>query len=461
MSKLFTVLDNSGFYSKKSFTVASIKAYVLDNKNVCNIDNIFLYYTGRLYNYNELRNLIIENDTNIENNYESFNIVIYLYKKYGIENTLKMLDGDFAFILFDNDCNRDHSKMFVAQDPRGYYSLYNILLDTNQIVISSDIKTLCNTFNFRYETEEDKYKCKNKLQYFEPGTYSEYRMEYKVLSDWKIHYENIRYSVLPFSSFTNIDLSDIKKQYMSKICLKKLENSFLKRISYINMRIFSVGFQLSSDINDYIIACIGNDYFRTVKNFRIQTFAIGLADSEDIIIARELSKILESNHTEIIITAEDIYESIHHIIKITETIDTDILNYCINPYLLYKFINENTQIKYIFNGFGSDVIRHKYVLHSNNNKIDYDIELHDYYNKMYNKYLGGLVNISNSLNIISMFPFLDEDFINTYITLPLDMRFDETENNFIESNFKNLTKISVNFTSGKKLFYEKYEKIIL
>ena len=47
-------------------------------------------------------------------------VIIHLYLKYGIHQTLRMLDGVFAFVLFTTDT------IFVARDPYGVRPLYLI-----------------------------------------------------------------------------------------------------------------------------------------------------------------------------------------------------------------------------------------------------------------------------------------------------------------------------------------------
>ena len=69
-------------------------------------------------------------------------IIIHLYKKFGIEYTLNMLDGVFAFILLDKTAN----KIFVARDPYGirplFYS-YNKTPESHfHYIFSSELKMM-------------------------------------------------------------------------------------------------------------------------------------------------------------------------------------------------------------------------------------------------------------------------------------------------------------------------------
>ena len=61
------------------------------------INNIILICNGEIYNWEELYQ-IIDVEPNTKSDCE---IIIHLYIRFGIEQTLNMLDGVFAFILLD------------------------------------------------------------------------------------------------------------------------------------------------------------------------------------------------------------------------------------------------------------------------------------------------------------------------------------------------------------------------
>jgi len=65
------------------------------------IFNCILICNGEIYNYKEIaKSLNIEMITNSD-----CEIIIHLYKKFGIKYTLNILDGVFAFILYDKNEN--------------------------------------------------------------------------------------------------------------------------------------------------------------------------------------------------------------------------------------------------------------------------------------------------------------------------------------------------------------------
>ena len=87
-----------------------------------NIDDCILICNGEIYNYKKLfdeMNIIPKTNSDCE-------VIIHLYRKFGIENTVQMLDGVFAFMLYDNKNDR----IYIGRDPYGVaiikYELINL-----------------------------------------------------------------------------------------------------------------------------------------------------------------------------------------------------------------------------------------------------------------------------------------------------------------------------------------------
>ena len=108
------------------------------------INNIVLICNGEIYNYKELYKLMdVKPTTNSD-----CEVIIHLYYKYGIHQTLNMLDGVFAFVLCDNNINTDNSAnntIYIARDPYGVRPLYKC--NTNEMFgVASEIKMLNNIY---------------------------------------------------------------------------------------------------------------------------------------------------------------------------------------------------------------------------------------------------------------------------------------------------------------------------
>ena len=95
-------------------------------------------------------------------------VIIYLYERYGILQTLQMLDGVFAFALYDTNIN----KIYLARDRFGIrpiflrkiYSTFNHpFIPTETYLFASTMKSIV---RLGLDSEY------NKINQVTPGTYS-------------------------------------------------------------------------------------------------------------------------------------------------------------------------------------------------------------------------------------------------------------------------------------------------
>lgn len=93
------------------------------------IINKHLIYNGELYNIDELKQMLDNNDLKGDTN-----ILIELLNKYGI-NILNKLNGIFGFVFVDDDI------VYAGRDPYGVKPLFYSLIN-NDIIISSEIKAI-------------------------------------------------------------------------------------------------------------------------------------------------------------------------------------------------------------------------------------------------------------------------------------------------------------------------------
>ena len=110
--------------------------------------NITVICNGEIYNWKELAD---------KNNFKTRStsdceIIVHMYKKYGIEKTIESLDGVFAFVLIDKSKNM----IFAGRDPIGVRSFY-IGTSEKALIMASE----CNNL--------DKL-CDSVVQ-FKPGTF--------------------------------------------------------------------------------------------------------------------------------------------------------------------------------------------------------------------------------------------------------------------------------------------------
>ena len=96
---------------------------------------ISIVCNGEIYNHKELRSRF-GFDTYSNSDCE---IILHLYKKFGIEKTLPMLDGVFAFTLYDGNTDI----LYAARDPFGVRPAFFGQTDINgEIFFASEAKAL-------------------------------------------------------------------------------------------------------------------------------------------------------------------------------------------------------------------------------------------------------------------------------------------------------------------------------
>ena len=98
-------------------------------------DELVIVYNGEIYNYIELREELIKLGHNFSTSSDT-EVILHLYKEYG-NDCIKMLNGMFAFVIYD----RNKRRMLFARDHFGIKPLY-WYNDENMIVFASEIKAL-------------------------------------------------------------------------------------------------------------------------------------------------------------------------------------------------------------------------------------------------------------------------------------------------------------------------------
>jgi asparagine synthase (glutamine-hydrolysing) len=372
-----------------------------------NIDDISLICNGEIYNYQhlyQLMNVLPTTGSDCE-------VIIHLYKKYGIEQTLRMLDGVFSFILLDKSDNH----IYVARDPYGVRPLYYILKEydngENIIGYASELKMLCNIANFQG-------LC---VRQFQPGTFSRitFRNNY-----WSVDFRT-KWHIPSFAYSECRRLNYIQEcqycQYLDGI-ESTLENAVRKRYLTTERPIACL---LSGGLDSSLItALVCKMHKENGKNPNsIETYSIGLPDSEDIKYAKMVADYLGTKHTEIIVSEKEMIDAIPEVIKAIESYDITTVRASIGNYLIGKYISQHSDAKVIFNGDGSDELcgGYLYMKHCPDS-IEFDKETIRLLNDIY---LFDVLRSDKSISSNGLeprTPFLDKEFVNYYLSIPVKMR---------------------------------------
>ena len=403
--------------------------------------DITLICNGEIYNYKELykfMNIQPKTDSDCE-------IIIHLYKKYGIEHTLQMLDGVFSFILLDNSVLSENYKLYVARDPYGVRPLYvlsPISISSNEekdqiIGFSSELKVLYNFYSELIKPPSLEKKRKTKkiielenslmsqpkytIKQFVPGSFSEYFLSSKVFSCWSIQREFQKYHSTGFNSI----MYHLSPQYYESEMILNIQRFLIRSIEKMcTSTDRPMACLLSGGVDSSIITGLVRQFHVTHGLPQLETYSIGIEGSEDLKYTKMVADHLGTKHTEIVLTKEDFLNAIPEVIEAIESYDTTTVRASIGNYLLGKYIANNSKAKVIFNGDGADELFGGYLyMYLANECIEFDKEVR--------RLLGDIhhFDILRSDKSISCHgletrsPYLDRAFVQYYLTIPPQMRF--------------------------------------
>jgi asparagine synthase (glutamine-hydrolysing) len=386
------------------------------------IDDIILICNGEIYNYLKLyqdMNVIPDTDSDCE-------VIIHLYKMYGIEQTLQMLDGVFSFVLLDNrTLTQPHetSKIYVARDPYGVRPLYTIE--------SFDAQRQETSYGFASEvkmlSELRASRDCDTIQHFPPGHYAEYELPQKVMPQWRL-VQTTKYHTTGFKTcimFKNAVEDEIGE------CIHEIQTYFMsavfKRCSTTERPIACL---LSGGLDSSLVAALVSEYHKINDLPPIETYSIGVSGSEDLHYAKVVAEHLGTRHTEIILTEADFIAAVPEVIRGIESYDTTTVRASIGNWLLGKHISKCSQAKVIFNGDGSDELAGGYLyMGACPDSIEFDRECRRLLKDIHAFDVLRSDKSISSHGLEPRTPFLDRSWVQYYLSILPEVRFHKTGRN--------------------------------
>ena len=380
------------------------------------IKNISLICNGEIYNYKQLYKVL---DV-IPHSRSDCEVIIHSYIKYGIKQTLQLLDGVYAFTLVD--LRKDIPKIYIARDTYGIRPLFQSKIkgdknpswlfasEMKQMTIKKKITPVIN-YDF------------DKIEQFQPGTYTCFYWN-KTSGIFTPYCENtnthldsikhIRYSSP--NTFTNFQINT--EEYACSIIRNSLIDAVQKRVDNTERDIACL---LSGGLDSSLIAALVNNCCPPGK---LHTWSIGFKGSEDIRYAEMVAKHLGTNHHSIIVEESEFLNAIENVIYTIESYDTTTVRASVGNWLISKYIRENSHAKVVFNGDGSDELTGGYMyFHCAPDEYEFDKECRRLLSDIhYFDVLRSDRSIS-SHGLEARTPFLDRSFVENYLSIPPHIRF--------------------------------------
>ena len=273
------------------------------------LDGSYVVCNGEIYGYEQLKAKLAE-----KYHFKSGSdceILLPMYREYGTD-MFKMLDAEFALIIYDGAAK----KYVAARDPIGIRPLYYGYDKSGVIVFASEAKNLIDMCD--------------KVMPFPPGHY----------------YDDGKF--VCYNDIAHVD--SVCHDDLETVC-KNIHNKLTAGIEKRLVADAKVGFLLSGGLDSSLVCAVA----ARKSAAPIRTFAIGMSeDAIDLKYAKQVADYIGSDHTEVIMTKQQVLDSLEKVIHLLGTFDITTIRASMGMYLLCKWIHENTDIRVLLTGEISD-----------------------------------------------------------------------------------------------------------
>lgn len=370
-----------------------------------------LLCNGEIYNYNSLKETEKFTDKDLGSNCD-VEILLPMYDKHGLEETLKKVDGDYSFILTENlnTYQLKNINIYAVRDIFGTKPLYMI---KNSKISFYMFVTELKSIPVQLLLDKD-YIVKE----VPPGTY--WSFNNSIIK--KSNNDFIRYSDWNFyKDINNCKLISTDPDTLSSIYSKireLLTNSVIKRYNLSNK---PVGLLVSGGFDSSIILSILIKYLKSINHnfvdYPIHTFTLSDNNSElqsTLKNIEYLEKKHDINIKQHIISIQSIKENyfdiLNNLVFQIETYDIDSLKKSVPFLYLFDYIKKSTNIKILLNGEGLDELcgYNKLFKKSENYYQEKSVKLIKYLSKFN---LARIDKLAGYYGLEVRYPFLDREFV--------------------------------------------------
>lgn len=333
--------------------------------------DLALSFNGEIYNYLDFRQ-DLENRHKFQTRSDS-EVLLHLYEEEH-EDMLSRLDGMFAIALAGS-----HG-LLLARDPIGIKPLYYGYKD-NLFIAASELKAF---------PEMDEIKML-------PAGYAMYAGE----EPWCF--------TKPFPPHNPL-LTPSTDEVLKEI-RRRLDNAVEKRL----MSDVPVGVYLSGGLDSSLIAALMRPH--TVN---LHSFTAGMEGAPDLESARNVARFLDTEHHELVYTAEDVENAIPEVIRALESFDAPLVRSAVPMYFVSKLAARF--VKVVLSGEGADELFAGYsYLGQIKDRKRLRKELADITLRLQDTNLQRADRVSMAHGLEARVPFLDIDLVRYVSRLPVNL----------------------------------------
>lgn len=347
--------DDTGYYTDENVTLGFTRLSIIDieggHQPLQNEDHsITLICNGEIFNYIELKNLLIAKG-HVFKTCCDVEVIIHLYEEYGSQ-FINMLNGQFAFVLFDNK-NR---QLFCVRDHAGIAPFYYTVAD-DIFIFASEIKAILqhDSVNRRVDLTG-----LDQIMHF-PGMVSPRTLfkDIKSLEGGHFLMVDREQGVINREYWDLIypKNKELEYCYDESYYIEKLDDLLTKAVKYRLQADVPVGFYLSGGLDSSIIAA---KIHALSNNIEKHSFSIDFTDKNisEAKYQRIIAQSVNSIHHEILFKTEDIGKRLRKAIYHSECALKETYNTA--SMALSELVRANN-IKVVLTGEGADELFGGYV----------------------------------------------------------------------------------------------------
>ena len=328
--------DSDGYYTDDKVALGFRRLSIIDLKGgdqpIYNEDNsMVITFNGEIYNYQELREELIEKGHKFKTNTDT-EVILHGYEEYK-EELFSRLRGMFAFVIY----NTKSGELVGCRDHFGIKPFYYYKKD-DEFMFGSEIKGMIPHPNFVKEVNDKSLKMYLIFQY---SVFEEtfFKNVYKLKPG---HYFKYHDGELKIGEYFNIVYDKENKPYEEY--KKEIKDVLANSIKY---------HQITSDVEvgSYLSGGVDSSYVVSVAK-PDKTFSVGfdVAGFDETKMAKDFSDLMHVKNYSKYISKEEFFESLP---KVEYYTDEPHANLSTVPLL---FLSElaRKQVKVVLSGEGSD-----------------------------------------------------------------------------------------------------------
>ena len=180
---------------------------------------------------------------------------------------------------------------------------------------------------------------------------------------------------------------------------------------------------LSGGVDSSLIAALVQRRLKELGKPALKTFSIGMAGGTDLFYAQMVAQFIGSEHYEIVVTAEEMFQCIPEVIRDIESYDITTVRASVGNWMVAREIKARTDCKVVFNGDGSDEVfgSYKYFYRAPND-FAFEDEVRRLLREIHQYDVLRSDRCISSHGLEARTPFLDKQFVAAALAYPTALR---------------------------------------